>query len=114
MCEWWHMCQCDRALLYMPSWIDWAFLPSVRHGSKTRFVISEDLFLFYAKHSCTLARGVAKSQLPMISEISTERKYLRLILKVHGPKEPVGFINEPPEVFLSYVRPCLVIKFWRE
>ena len=28
-----------------------------------------------------------------LAEISTEREYLRLSLKVHSPKEPAGFIN---------------------
>ena len=37
------------------------------------------------------------------AEISTERKYLRLILKVHSLKESVGLINEPAEVFLGYI-----------
>ena len=37
------------------------------------------------------------------AEIYTEHKYFRLILKVHSPKELAGFINEPAEVFLSYI-----------
>ena len=41
-----------------------------------------------------------------LARISTEHidvKHLRLILKVHSPKEPAGFIDEPAEVFLSYI-----------
>ena len=37
------------------------------------------------------------------AEIYTEHKYLRLRLKFHSPKEPAGFINDPAEVFLSYI-----------
>lgn len=36
-------------------------------------------------------------------EILTGHKYLRQILKVHYPKGPAGFINEPTEVFLNYI-----------
>ena len=37
------------------------------------------------------------------AEILTEDEYLRLILKMHTPKQPAGFISEPPEVFLRYI-----------
>lgn len=37
------------------------------------------------------------------AEISTEHKYLGLKFKVQGPKEPVGFRNEPSKVFLSNI-----------
>ena len=41
------------------------------------------------------------------AEISTEHKYLRLILKLHSPKEVAGFMHEPAEVFVSYIpRQC--------
>ena len=38
-----------------------------------------------------------------LAEISTEHKYLRLILKgaQYSPKELAGFVNEPAEGFLS-------------
>ena len=37
------------------------------------------------------------------AEIYAEHKYLGLSLKVHSPKEIAGFINEPAEIFLSYI-----------
>ena len=37
------------------------------------------------------------------SEISIEHKYLRLISKVHSPKGPIGFTDEPAEVFVNNI-----------
>ena len=59
-----------------------------------------------------MGRDVAKSQhqqfhclkeILSLAEISTEHKYLRLILKFRSPKESAGFRSEPVEVFLSYI-----------
>ena len=38
-----------------------------------------------------------------LAETSTEHKYLKLVFKVHSPKELAGFNNEPAEGFLSYI-----------
>ena len=57
---------------------------------------------FENKNNRTIHRDVAKTGF-LPAEISTEHKYLRLILKVHNPKELAGFINELAEVLVSCI-----------
>ena len=82
--------------------LSFVVLPTVRSVSFYLHFMSRAVSKrFENKNNRTVSRDV-KSWL-LMAEISTEHKYLRLSSKVHSPREPAGFINEPAEVFLSYI-----------
>ena len=50
-----------------------------------------------------LPTGEFQTEILSMPEISTEHKFLRLNLKVHGPVEPARLINDHVEVFLGNI-----------
>ena len=60
--------------------------------------LSEIIVDYYRAKVQLLAKGILS-----VTEISTEHRYLSLI---HSLNKPAGFINEPAEVFCSYIPAC--------